>query len=354
MAERVMLGLGEFRFEIATAAYQKLSLSQSYRWPEQARISRDPALQFVGRNTGEIDLDGVIYPGFKGGLEQVEAMRTLADTAKPQQLVDGLGRVWGLWVITEIGDTRTVFADDGQPRRIEFRVKLKAYGEDDSGQASVKPVPVLRSLAAIATVSDVAAQLDTLTAAASSLPEITPTLSPSALTAAVSATQSVVGEVTRTVAGVAREVSGAINDALSSLRETVLAAIPPSALQAVREVQSAIRDVFDVLEVLTVGQDLRSTVAGIQALPTALKRDVAGLDGQLRLASYSTGSAIRVLRDTEQSFAAVARIADVAEGRIRQQVADTTGQIASVAERFGSLCDKAQGCTAKVLEKFHV
>ena len=348
MAERVMLGLGEFRFEIATAAYQKLSLSQSYRWPEQARISRDPALQFVGRNTGEIDLDGVIYPGFKGGLEQVEAMRTLADTAKPQQLVDGLGRVWGLWVITEIGDTRTVFADDGQPRRIEFRVKLKAYGEDDSGQASVKPVPVLRSLAAIATVSDVAAQLDTLTAAASSLPEITPTLSPSALTAAVSATQSVVGEVTRTVAGVAREVSGAINDALSSLRETVLAAIPPSALQAVREVQSVVG------EVLAVGQELRSTVAGIQALPTALKRDVAGLDGQLRLASYSTGSAIRVLRDTEQSFAAVARIADVAEGRIRQQVADTTGQIASVAERFGSLCDKAQGCTAKVLEKFHV
>lgn len=355
MAERVMLGLGEFRFEIATAAYQKLSLSQSYRWPEQARISRDPALQFVGRNTGEIDLDGVIYPGFKGGLEQVEAMRTLADTAKPQQLVDGLGRVWGPWVITEIGDTRTVFADDGQPRRIEFRVKLKAYGEDDSGQARVKlvpvPVPVLRSLAAIATVSDVAAQLDSLTAVAAALPAITPTLSPSALTAAVSATQSVVGEVTQTVAGVAREVSGAINDALSSLRETVLAAIPPSALQAVREVQSAIRD---VLEVLTVGQELRSSVAGIQALPTALQRDVAGLDGQLRLASYSTGSAIRVLRDTEQTFAAVARIADVAEGRIRQQVADTTGQIASVAERFGSLCDKAQGCTAKVLEKFHV
>ena len=52
MAERVMLGLGEFRFEIATAAYQKFSLNQSWRWPEQARIHRDPALQFVGRNVG--------------------------------------------------------------------------------------------------------------------------------------------------------------------------------------------------------------------------------------------------------------------------------------------------------------
>ena len=73
MAERVMLGLGEFRFEIATAAYQKLSLSQSYRWPEQARINRDPALQFVGRNTGEIDLDGV----FRDELALTEPMHPL-------------------------------------------------------------------------------------------------------------------------------------------------------------------------------------------------------------------------------------------------------------------------------------
>lgn len=130
MAERVMLGLGEFRFEVSTLAYQKFSLNLSWRWLEQARIHRDPALQFVGRNVGEIELDGVIYPSFKGGLGQIEAMRSLADAGKPLQLIDGLGRIWGAWVITEIGDTRTVFADDGQARRIEFRIKLKAYGED--------------------------------------------------------------------------------------------------------------------------------------------------------------------------------------------------------------------------------
>ena len=153
MAERVMLGLGEFRFEIATAAYQKFSLNQSWRWPEQARINRDPALQFVGRNVGEIELDGVIYPGFKGGLGQIEAMRALADAGKPQQLVDGLGRIWGAWVITEIGDTRTVFADDGQPRKLEFRVKLKAYGEDDLGQATIKPATRAASVMASETLA---------------------------------------------------------------------------------------------------------------------------------------------------------------------------------------------------------
>jgi len=132
MAERIMLALGEFRFEIATAAYQKLAHSQSWRWPEQARITREPALQFMGKNAAEIDLEGVIYPSFKGGLGQIEAMRTMADRGEPLSLVDGLGRVWDRWVITELSDTRTLFTDDGQPRKLEFRLKLKAYGEDES------------------------------------------------------------------------------------------------------------------------------------------------------------------------------------------------------------------------------
>ena len=76
MAERVMLGLGEFRFEVSTLAYQKFSLNQSWRWPEQARINRDPALQFVGRSVGEIELDGVIYPSFKGGIDERTIMVT--------------------------------------------------------------------------------------------------------------------------------------------------------------------------------------------------------------------------------------------------------------------------------------
>ena len=132
MAERIMLALGEFRFEIATAAYQKLAYSQSWRWPEQARITREPALQFMGKNAAEIDLEGVIYPSFQGGLSQIETLRTMADRGEPLSLVDGLGRVWDRWVITELSDTRTLFTDDGQPRKLEFRLKLKAYGEDES------------------------------------------------------------------------------------------------------------------------------------------------------------------------------------------------------------------------------
>ena len=35
-------------------------------------------------------------------------------------------------MIVEVGDTRSVLMDDGQPRRVGFEVKLKAYGEDET------------------------------------------------------------------------------------------------------------------------------------------------------------------------------------------------------------------------------
>ena len=347
MAERVMLGLGEFRFEIATLAYQKFSLSQSWRWQEQARIHRDPALQFVGRNIGEIELDGVIYPSFKGGLAQVEAMRALADVGKPLQLVDGLGRIWGAWVITEISDTRTVFTDDGQPRKLEFRVKLKAYGEDDLGQATINPATRAASaMASVTSVTEATAKLEALTTAAEALPEITPAMMPTALQSAISATQEVVAEVTQTVAGMANEVSGAINGAVGELRQAVLDAIPPQALQAVRDVQDAVG------EIMALRQSVQATVAGVKNLPAALKRDVAGIDGALQLASFRIKSSGDVLRGTQMTLSTIARLGDAATTRAQQAAADTAGSIAKSAEQINALCAKAQGCTAKIVEKW--
>ena len=129
---RIMLTLGDFRFEMHTLAYEKLSLSQSYRWSAQARIARDPALQYLGRETAIIQLDGVLRPNglIRGRLSHIETLRAMADKGKPQLLVDGLGRVWGKWVITDIKDDRTLFVDDGQARVIAFNLTLKSYGED--------------------------------------------------------------------------------------------------------------------------------------------------------------------------------------------------------------------------------
>ena len=130
MLSTVMMALGAFRFGVLGGAYQELTRKASYRWEQQDRLGRAPAQQFLGRGAEEITLSGVIHPHYRGGLRQVEAMRLIAGTGVPLMLVDGLGWVWQRWVIVEVTETKSVLFADGTPRRIEFRVVLRSYGED--------------------------------------------------------------------------------------------------------------------------------------------------------------------------------------------------------------------------------
>lgn len=124
----VMMALGEFRFSLSTAAYQDLSRTNSWRWPSVDRIGARPAVQFVGPGEDSVSMSGVIYPHFRGGLGQIEAMRREADKGEPLMLVDGRGQVWGKYVITDIREGQTEHWSNGAPRKQDFDLTLQAYG----------------------------------------------------------------------------------------------------------------------------------------------------------------------------------------------------------------------------------
>ncbi|MCA3509231.1 MAG: phage tail protein [Rhodobacter sp.] len=126
----VMMALGTFRFGVNRANYQTFTREAAFRWARQDRLGRAPALQYLGPDAEEISLEGVIYPHFRGGLRQMELMRAVARQGMPMMLVDGLGWVWQRWVITGVSETKTVFLADGAPRRIDFGIRLQAYGRD--------------------------------------------------------------------------------------------------------------------------------------------------------------------------------------------------------------------------------
>ena len=132
MIEMVMMKLGDFNFMLSTAAYQRFRRITEYRWPAQERLGREPARQFVGKGNDKIDLDGVIYPEFKGGLKQVERMRDIAGKGNALRLMtysSRKGENWGRWCIEQIEETQEVFFWDGVPRKIEFHLSLSKYGE---------------------------------------------------------------------------------------------------------------------------------------------------------------------------------------------------------------------------------
>jgi phage protein U len=125
----VMMKLGAFTFRVDTAAYQQLTRATEYRWPGQERIGQANALQYTGPGADTITLTGVVYPQFRGGLSQIEDMRTEAAKGQPLLLVDGRGRIHGRWVIERVEETQDAFFIAGAPKRQRFTLQLRKYDD---------------------------------------------------------------------------------------------------------------------------------------------------------------------------------------------------------------------------------
>lgn len=130
------MALGPYRFSVATAAYQQLERSSSWRWAAVDRVGARPVQQYIGPGDDTITLDGTIYPYYSGGLGQVSEMRALAGGGESLLMVDGTGRVWGKFCITEVRETQTTFFAGGQPRKIDFTISLTNSGDDAPGAIS--------------------------------------------------------------------------------------------------------------------------------------------------------------------------------------------------------------------------
>jgi phage protein U len=126
----MMLALGMFVFSLHTAAYQEMQRQTDWRHASNNRIGAGPARQFLGRGEDAITLPGVILPELAGSVLSLDALRLMANTGKAWPMVEGSGRIYGLWVIESLSETKTLFFRDGTPRRIEFNLNLKRIDDD--------------------------------------------------------------------------------------------------------------------------------------------------------------------------------------------------------------------------------
>ena len=131
--------LGDFQFAVSAASFEKLKYDSSYRWQSKGAPTADvsPLMQYSGPGERSLNIEGTIYPQLvKNGLKQVDMMR--AEASKGQALPlcyietggsinSGIGRRLGKWCIINISEQRTVFLADGNPRKINFSMSLKAY-----------------------------------------------------------------------------------------------------------------------------------------------------------------------------------------------------------------------------------
>jgi len=145
----MMMALGIFVFSLHTLAYQELQRQTDWRHPSSSRVGTNPARQFAGRGEDAITMPGIILPELAGSPISLDALRMMADTGKAWPLVEGTGRILGIWVIESVSETRTLFFPDGTARRIEFSISLKRVDDgkvDMLGAAIGTGANILRAI----------------------------------------------------------------------------------------------------------------------------------------------------------------------------------------------------------------
>jgi phage protein U len=127
LAQMPMMMLGRFLFAISTATYQDLTRKTGRRWAQQDVYGKRPVLQDTGPDAETITLAGVIFPEYRGGFRQLDDLRALMNTGKPQALLTGSGQLLGKWVIESVEERQSTFAALGAPRRQDFTLQLKRF-----------------------------------------------------------------------------------------------------------------------------------------------------------------------------------------------------------------------------------
>ena len=57
-------------------------------------------------------------------------LETMAFSGRPWPLIEGTGRIYGMYVIEQITQNRTEFFKDGKAKKIDFTLNLKRVSED--------------------------------------------------------------------------------------------------------------------------------------------------------------------------------------------------------------------------------
>lgn len=306
-----MAKLGDFAFSINTAAPQGIDRQTTHRWEEQQRVGRKPAQQSVGQGADVITLEGVIYPHFKGGIGQVGRMRAMAGNGKPLALIyafESAGQYNGLWCIRNVSEKRTVFFQDGTPRKIEFSLELVEYGADATATPGQALVPTVTAVAGGAKVE-----------------------AASVLSAAKVATDQ----------ASALSVAGRVGSVLSSVGETVSTAY--KAFQA--------SDAGQVLRtVVTKAGNVNAAIVSLKNASTAIKaagNNPAAVLDALQGAAGAAGSAAGVFGSVATALGANADLVNGASA-----VTQYTKEVSTAAGDFRDVTDAANNIrnTANILK----
>ena len=125
----MMMVLGLFVFQLRTVPYQQLQYQRNWRHVTNNRVNRRPTTQFLGPDSDQLTLSGVLMPEVTGGRLSLLALELMAEQGKAWPLIEGGGTIYGMYVIESLNQTKTEFFASGEARKIELSLGLKRVDE---------------------------------------------------------------------------------------------------------------------------------------------------------------------------------------------------------------------------------
>lgn len=126
----MLLGLGMFIFGLDTLAFDELQRRTSYRHATTPRIGARDAAQFTGVGEETMAINGSVFHEIADGRVSLDELRRMAASGDAWSLVDGLGYVYGAFVITGLDERSKAFFPNGAPRQIDFAIDLLRVDQD--------------------------------------------------------------------------------------------------------------------------------------------------------------------------------------------------------------------------------
>lgn len=275
--------LGGYAFGLDTAAFQELNRNSTWRWPSQDVFESRPVLQFTGQGKETIKLPGIIFPEYWGGIDQLDQLRALADEGETQTLVDGRGNIVGEYVITEIDERQSTFAQAGIARRQEFTITLERAPDADGVSppgvpdlSSIVPVTMPAAPPGAGTVSGLADAVGAASsqsdAIVSKLGALDATLGPvTTALAAAKTMQAAAGAAVATVKGLSGTAglvaaTGAVSPLLATTLDTMqIATASADSLSAMGAAMSAVATVNQLaVTAVRINSQVNSILGGFQ------------------------------------------------------------------------------------------
>ncbi|HDU2685897.1 TPA: phage tail protein [Klebsiella pneumoniae] len=105
-------------------------MSRNWRHVKNDRVGRSAKWQYVGAGENQLTLGGLLYPEITGGNLSLGAVSTMAYTGLAWPLIDGVGSIYGMYVITGLQETHQEFDRYGKSKKIEFTLSLQRVDED--------------------------------------------------------------------------------------------------------------------------------------------------------------------------------------------------------------------------------